>query len=95
MGINRYRKSISSGILKSSSRILEEEGWLNGATLTGGSTDAKVIFYDSADEDLGDKKEIGFVSKDVPRFEYAVHCAKGIYAEVINGAEYFVIYSIL
>ena len=88
------KKSISSGILNSSARILEEEGWLNGAILTGGSTDSKVIFYDSADEDLGNALEIGFVSKEVPLFNYAVHCRYGIYAEVANGAEFMCLFDI-
>ncbi|GAG10716.1 unnamed protein product, partial [marine sediment metagenome] len=39
MVMSHYKKSISSGILTSSARIFEEEGWLNGAILTGGSTD--------------------------------------------------------
>ena len=87
------KKSISSGILTASTRVFEEEGWLNGAILTSGSTDAIVTFYDSADEDLGSALEIGYVSKAVPLFNYAVHCKYGIYAEVENGAEYMVMYS--
>jgi hypothetical protein len=86
------KKSISSGILSSSARIFEEEGWLNGAILTGGSTDAMVTFYDSADEDLGGKLEIGYISKVVPLFNYAVHCRFGIYAEVENGAEFMCLF---
>ena len=92
MGVNRYKQSISSGILSSSARIFEEEGWLNGAILTGGSTDAMVTFYDSADEDLGGKLEIGYISKAVPLFDFAVHCVYGIYAEVANGAEFLCLF---
>ena len=84
-------KSISSGILSHSELIVDHESWLNGAILTGGSTDAKVTFYDSDDDDLGDALEIGFISKDVPYFDYCVHASKGIYAEVENGAEYMVL----
>ena len=86
------KKSISSGILIASARIFEEEGWLNGAILTGGSTDAMVTFYDSADEDLGGKLEIGYISQAVPHFDYAVHCRYGIYAEVENGAEFLCLF---
>ena len=91
MSINHYKKSISSGILTASARILEEEGWLNGAILTGGSTDSIVTFYDSADEDLGGKLEVGYISQAVPLFDFAVHCRYGIYAEVGEGAEYLVL----
>ena len=91
MSINHYKQSISSGILTESSRILEEEGWLNGAILTGGSTDSMVTFYDSADEDLGGKLEVGYISQAVPLFDFAVHCVHGIYAEVDEGAEYLVL----
>ena len=87
------KKSISSGILTASARVFEEEGWLNGAILTGGSTDAMVTFYDSADGSIGGKLEIGYVSKVVPLFNYAVHCKYGIYAEVENGAEYLCMFS--
>ena len=83
-------KSISSGILTNSDIILEREGWLMGAILTGGGIDSKVTLYDSADDDLGDALEIGFISADVPHFDYMVHCTKGIYAEVENGAEFLV-----
>jgi len=92
MGVGHYKKSISSGILSESSRILEGEGWLNGAILTGGGVDAKVIFYDSADEDLGDALEVGFVSQEVPFFNFAVHCVYGIYAQVDEGAEFMVLF---
>jgi len=91
MSINHYKKGISSGILTSSGIILEEEGWLNGAILTGGTTDSIVTFYDSADSDLGGKLEIGYVSQAVPLFDFAVHCRYGIYAEVEEGAEYLVL----
>ena len=86
------KKSISSGILSESTRIFEEEGWLNGAILTGGGVDAKVIFYDSANEDIGDALEIGFVSQAVPFFNFAVHCVYGIYAEPEEGAEFMVLF---
>ncbi|GAF74124.1 unnamed protein product, partial [marine sediment metagenome] len=92
MVMSHYKKSISSGILTASARIFEEEGWLNGAILTGGSTDATVTFYDSADEDLGDALVIGFISQAVPLFDFAVHCKYGIYAEVAEGAEYLTLY---
>ena len=84
-------KSISSGIKTSSGIILDSEGWLNGAILTGGSTDSIVTFYDSADDDLGGKLEVGYISQTVPLFDFAVHCANGIYAEVEEGAEYMVL----
>jgi len=84
-------KSISSGILTASELIIDEEAWLNGAILTGGSIDSKVTFYDSDDDDLGDALEIGFISKDVPHFPYCVHAVHGIYAEVENGAEFMVL----
>ena len=51
-----------------------------------------VTFYDSADEDLGGKLEIGYVSQAVPLFDFAVHCRHGIYAEVEEGGEYMVLY---
>ena len=92
MSINHYKQSISSGIKTSSDRILEQEGWLNGAILTGGGVDAIVTFYDSADEDLGGKLEVGYISQVVPLFDFAVHCKNGIYAEVEEGAEYMVLY---
>ena len=92
MSINHYKQSISSGILSSSARILEEEGWLNGAILTGGSTDSIVTFYDSVDEDLGGKLEVGYISQAVPLFDFAVHCRYGIYAEVEEGAEFLALY---
>ena len=92
MTVSHYKKSVSSGILTNSARIFEEEGWLNGAILTGGSTDAMVTFYDSADEDLGDKLEVGYVSQAVPLFDFAVHVKNGIYAEVENGAEFMALY---
>lgn len=92
MVMSHYKKSISSGILTESARIFEEEGWLNGAILTSGGVDAQVIFYDSADEDLGDALEIGFISQNVPHFPYAVHCQYGIYAEVENGAEFMCLF---
>ena len=85
-------KSISSGILTSSDRIFEEEGWLNGAILTGGGVDAMVTFYDSADEDLAGKLEIGYISQVVPLFDFAVHCRHGIYAEAENGAEFMCLF---
>ncbi len=90
MVMSHHKKSVSSGILTASARIFEEEGWLNGAILTGGSTDSIVTFYDSADEDLGGKLEIGYISQTVPLFDFAVHCKYGIYAEVDEGAEYIV-----
>ncbi len=92
MVMSHYRKSVSSGILTASARIFEEEGWLNGAILTGGSTDATVIFYDSADEDLGGKLEVGYISQAVPLFDFAVHVKYGIYAEVENGGEFLALY---
>ena len=92
MVMSHYRKSVSSGILTNSARIFEEEGWFNGAILTGGSTDATVTFYDSADEDLGGKLEVGYISQAVPLFDFAVHCKYGIYAEVAEGAEYITLY---
>jgi len=92
MVMSHYKKSISSGILTASARIFEEEGWFNGAILTGGSTDAMVTFYDSADEDLGGKLEVGYISQAVPLFDFAVHVKYGIYAEVENGAEFLAIY---
>ena len=92
MVMSHYKKSISSGILSASARILEEEGWLNGAILTGGSTDSIVTFYDSADEDLGGKLEVGFISQAVPLFDFAVHCSNGIYAEVEEGAEFMCLF---
>ena len=92
MVMSHYRKSVSSGILTASARIFEEEGWLNGAILTGGSTDSSVTFYDSADEDLGDKLEIGYISQAVPLFDFAVHVKYGIYAEVENGGEFLALY---
>jgi len=92
MSINHYKQSISSGIKASSGIILAEEGWLNGAILTGGSTDSIVTFYDSADDDLGGKLEVGYISQTVPLFDFAVHCRYGIYAEVEEGAEYLCLY---
>lgn len=92
MVMSHYKKSISSGILTSSDRIVEEECWLNGAILTGGGVDAIVTFYDSADEDLGGKLEVGYVSQAVPLFDFAVHCINGIYAEVDEGAEFMVLW---
>ena len=92
MVMSHYKKSVSSGILTNSARIFEEEGWLNGAILTGGGTDAIVTFYDSADEDLGGKLEVGYISQAVPLFDFAVHVKNGIYAEVENGAEYLTLY---
>ncbi len=92
MVMSHYKKSVSSGILTSSARIFEEEGWLNGAILTGGSTDAMVTFYDSADEDLGGKLEVGYISQAVPLFDFAVHVKYGIYAEVEEGGEYMVLW---
>lgn len=92
MGVSHYKKSISSGILNASDKILEEEGWLNGAILTGGTADSKVILYDSADDDLNDALEIGFLSQDVPLFDFAVHCVYGIYAEAEEGAEFMVLF---
>ena len=92
MVMSHHKKSISSGILTNSARIFEEEGWLNGAILTGGSTDSTVIFYDSADEDLGDALEIGFISQAVPLFDFAVHCKYGIYAEVAEGGEFLCLF---
>ncbi len=92
MVMSHYRKSVSSGILTNSARIFEEEGWLNGAILTGGSTDATVTFYDSADEDLGGKLEVGYISQAVPLFDFAVHVKYGIYAEVENGGEFLALY---
>lgn len=92
MVMSHYKKSVSSGILTNSARIFEEEGWLNGAILTGGSTDAIVTFYDSADEDLGGKLEVGYISQAVPLFDFAVHVKNGIYAEVAEGSEYMVLY---
>ena len=92
MVMSHHKKSVSSGILTSSARIFEEEGWLNGAILTGGSTDATVTFYDSADEDLGGKLEVGYISQAVPLFDFAVHVKYGIYAEVEEGSEYMVLY---
>ena len=93
MSIDKYKQSISSGIKTSSDRILEEEGWLNGAILTGGSVDSIVTFYDSADDDLGGKLEIGYISQAVPLFDFAVHCRYGIYAEIEEGSEYLCLYS--
>jgi len=90
--MSHYKKSVSSGILTSSARIFEEEGWLNGAILTGGGTDAQVIFYDSADEDLGDALVVGFISQGVPLFDFAVHVKYGIYAEIAEGAEFLALY---
>jgi len=90
MGIKR---SISSGILNNSETVFEEEGFLNGAIFTGGSVDGKVTFYDSADSDIVDALEIGFVSQDVPFFNFAVHCTEGIYAQVENDADYMVLFS--
>lgn len=92
MAMSHYKKSVSSGILTASARIFEEEGWFNGAILTGGSTDSMVTFYDSADEDLGGKLEVGYISQAVPLFDFAVHVKYGIYAEVANGAEYLTLY---
>ena len=91
--IKMGRKSISSGILDESCRVYEQEGWLQGLILTGGGVDAKVILYDSADEDLVDATEIGFVSQGVPFFDFMVHCVYGIYAQVDEGAEFMVLYS--
>ena len=88
MGIDRYKKSISSGIKTSSEQIIQEECWLNGAIMTGGSIDSIVTFYDSADDDLGSKLEVGYISNSVPLFDFAVHCRYGIYAEAENGAEF-------
>ena len=93
MSIDKYKQSISSGIKTSSGIILDSEGWLNGAILTGGSTDSIVTFYDSADDDLGGKLEIGYVSQAVPLFDFAVHCRHGIYAEIEEGSEYMVLFS--
>jgi len=90
MAINHYKQSISSGIKTSSGIIRDEECWLNGVILTGGSTDSMVTFYDSADDDLGGKLEVGYISQAVPLFDFAVHCVHGIYAEVEEGAEYLV-----
>ena len=92
MVMSHYKKSVSSGILTASARIFEEEGWFNGAILTGGSTDAMVTFYDSADEDLGGKLEVGYISQAVPLFDFAVHVKYGIYAEVEEGAEFLCMY---
>ena len=89
----KTNKSISSGILSSSAIVLDEEGWLNGAILTSGSTDAMVTFYDSADGNVSGKLEIGYISKAVPSFDYLVHCKHGIYAEVENGAEFMCLFS--
>ena len=85
------KESISSGIKTSSGIIMDSECWLNGAILTGGSTDSIVTFYDSADDDLGGKLEVGYISQAVPLFDFAVHCRYGIYAEVEEGAEYLVL----
>ena len=84
----------SSGILISSGIILEREGWLEAAILTGGGTDAKVTFYDSANDDIGDELEIGFISQSVPVFDISSHAVNGIYAEIEEGAEFIVFYSI-
>jgi len=92
MGVSHYRKSVSSGILTESARIFEEEGWFNGAILTGGSVDSMVTFYDSADEDLAGKLEVGYISEAVPLFDFAVHVKHGIYAEVADGAEFMCLY---
>jgi hypothetical protein len=92
MSINHYKKSISSGILYASGTVKDEEGWLNGAIMTGGGADSKVILYDSEDSDLGDKTAVGFISYSVPLFDFAVHCTEGIYAEASGGAEFMVLY---
>jgi len=86
-------KCISSGILSASERIVEEECWIVGAVLTSGNIDAKAIFYDSGNEDLADKLEVGFVSNAVPAFNKIVHCLDGIYAELLDGAEVMVFYT--
>jgi len=88
------KKSISSGILKVSARIVEEECWLAGAILTGGSTDSSVIFYDSSNGELGDKLEVGYIDQGVPLINFAAHCTEGLYAEIAEGAEYLVLYFI-
>ena len=85
------KESISSGIKTSSGIILDSECWLNGAILTGGSIDSIVTFYDSADDDLIGKLEVGYISQAVPLFDFAVHCRYGIYAEIEEGAEYLVL----
>jgi len=82
--------SISSGIKNSSDIIRDSECWFEGAILTGGSTGSMVTFYDSADDDLGGKLEVGYISQAVPSFNYAIHCRHGLYAEVEDGAEYMV-----
>ncbi|MDD2777986.1 MAG: hypothetical protein PHI16_03705 [Methanocellales archaeon] len=91
MSGNNYKQSISSGIKTSSDIISENECWLNGAILTGGSVDSIVTFYDSADDDISGKLEVGYVSQAVPLFDFAVHCRYGIYAEIEEGAEYMVL----
>jgi hypothetical protein len=85
---------VSSGIKMISSRILEREGWFLGATLTSGGTDASVTFYDSKDEDISGAIEIGYISQDVPYTDDEIHCVYGIYAEVSEGGEYLVKYSV-
>ena len=90
--IKMGRKRISSGI-DESCRVYEQDGWLQGVILTGGGIDAQVILYDSADEDIATATAIGFVSRDVPFFDFMVHCAEGIYANVDEGAEFMVLYS--
>lgn len=83
--------SISSGIKVSSCIISDSECWFEGAILTNGSTDSIVIFYDSADDDLGGKLEVGYISQVVPSFDYKIHCSHGLYAEVSEGAEFLAI----
>ncbi len=83
--------SISSGIKTSSAQIRDEECWLEGAILTDGSVDTIVTFYDSADDDLASKLEVGYISQAVPYFKHSVHCRYGLYAEIEEGAEYMVI----
>ena len=83
--------SISSGIKTSSVIIHDSECWLEGAILTDGSVDSIVTFYDSADDDLVGKLEVGYISQAVPYFEHSIHCRYGLYAEIEEGAEYMVI----
>jgi len=86
-------KCISSGILEGSEQVFSTSGYLVGAVLVGGSIDSKAILYDSGDDDLSDKREIGFVSDKVPEFNKVVHANEGIYAELIDGAEIIVFFT--
>ena len=90
-----------SGKLIYSQIVLDRPGWFMGAIMTEGTAEdakatdiAKVTFFDSANDSIdGSTNVLGMLTPENMKIDIPCTCREGIYAEVEEGAECIVYYS--